>query len=241
VGKFEGSHAVRVEKLAVGLGQTMNLGKSELKDLHIAGLLHDIGQFGMPEKVRNSAPWGLMPEERKIYETYSTIGALLLSEIRGIEDVVPIVEHHTEHYDGSGFPTGLNGADIPLGARILAVADGYETSVRFGQEDGAIEYLAKHKGSLYDPAIVNLTINYIRSNAAKIKTERRMTSVRVAELQEGQELADAILDDRGIMLVGANRKLTAQAVEKVRKLVPDQVVSVYLDDPEPEESTLEAV
>lgn len=228
VGRFEGSHSVRVEKLAVGIASQLKLGPSLLKDIKMAALLHDIGQFGMPDRVRSGAPWSLSPEDRQIYESYPTIGALLLSEIGGIEGVVPLVEHHTERFDGTGFPDGLAGDKIPLGARILAVADGYETLRQFEDPTNALAAVARQKGHAYDPEIVNLAIAQIRTSELDSASGANTALVPVLELREGSVLADAIFDDRGAMLVSPGRELTRPIIEKVKLLVPKQTVSVYV-------------
>ncbi|GMU92009.1 MAG: hypothetical protein AMXMBFR4_10670 [Candidatus Hydrogenedentota bacterium] len=225
VGRFHGSHAVRVEKLANAIGQKTALSKQQLKDLKVAALLHDIGQFGMPDTVRLRLPWELGPEERKIFESYPVIGSLLLAEIPGLENVARMVEHHTENYDGTGFPAGLRGEKIPLGARILAVADGYDTFASFAKDEDPVEYLSQQKGRRFDAELVEHAVSYIRTSA-KESDERPVERIPIMELRPGQTLADPIYDERGLLLVRSETVLSARIIEQIRKLVPHQVASI---------------
>jgi HD-GYP domain-containing protein (c-di-GMP phosphodiesterase class II) len=118
-------HSERVARIAVELGREMGLGTEELGDIYLAGLLHDIGKIGIRDTVLLK-PDTLTPEEREHIKQHVTIGYSILADLRQIRNLLPGVLYHHERYDGTGYPDGLAGENIPLLGRILAVADAYD-------------------------------------------------------------------------------------------------------------------
>ena len=152
-------HSERVSVYAARLGEHMGLSKREVEQLRVAGMLHDIGKIGIPDSILNK-PDKLSAQEYEIMKTHPAVAKKILSRIQPLKDVLPIIYHHHEHYDGSGYPDGLAGKDIPLLARIISVADGFEamTSNRsykpgFGPEQ-AKAVLIENAGSQWDPQVV---------------------------------------------------------------------------------------
>jgi HD-GYP domain-containing protein (c-di-GMP phosphodiesterase class II) len=119
-----GEHSDRVVELAGLIGERLGLERRELRDLGYASRLHDIGKVGVPDAVLFKAG-PLDSDEREVIQHHAVAGAELIGEIPGLEAVARIVRHHHENYDGSGYPDGLSGRDIPLASRILSVADAY--------------------------------------------------------------------------------------------------------------------
>lgn len=115
-------HSERVTSYALLIGANMGLSEDELKDLNLAGLLHDIGKIGTYEAVLDK-PGALNEDEKRIIRLHPVKGAEILAPIRQLKDVIPAIKHHHEFYDGTGYPDGLKGEKIPLFARILTVAD----------------------------------------------------------------------------------------------------------------------
>src|SRR5262249_18047695 len=118
-------HSERVARTAVELGRELGLGRDDLGDIYLAGLLHDVGKIGIRDTVLHK-PGPLTPEEREHIQQHVTIGYSILADLRQIHNILPGVLYHHERYDGTGYPDGLAGENIPLLARILAVADGYD-------------------------------------------------------------------------------------------------------------------
>jgi putative nucleotidyltransferase with HDIG domain len=118
------NHSARVAKLAGRLGREMGLTQAELYEVHLGGLLHDVGKIGIPDSILLK-PGGLTLEEYEIMKTHSVLGARILAGIPGLERVAEIVHCHHEMHDGRGYPRGLRGLEIPAGARIIAVCDTY--------------------------------------------------------------------------------------------------------------------
>src|SRR6185503_6055535 len=140
---------------ALGIDDT-----SLIRAIEAAALLHDIGKLGVPEHILNK-PGALNSEELKQMRTHAALGADILSTTEFPYPVVPIVRHHHENWDGSGYPDGLNGVEIPLGARILAVVDCFDalTSDRpYRQrmtEQEALKIIVERRGTMYDPVVVD--------------------------------------------------------------------------------------
>jgi len=118
-------HTERVADYAVALGKKMELGRKELRDLAFAAVLHDIGKLVVYENVLKK-PGSLDDEEWRILKSHPVIGASIIENMEFLAGAVPFVRHHHERYDGEGYPDGLRAEDIPLGARIITVADSYD-------------------------------------------------------------------------------------------------------------------
>jgi HD-GYP domain-containing protein (c-di-GMP phosphodiesterase class II) len=118
-------HSERVARTAVELGRELALGEDELSDLYLAGLLHDLGKIGIRDDVL-CKPGPLTAEEYDHVKQHVVIGYRILAELHPIRNLLPAVLHHHERYDGGGYPEGLAGEQIPLLARVLAVADAYD-------------------------------------------------------------------------------------------------------------------
>jgi len=123
-GNTEG-HCHRMANYATALGRAMSLSESDLQALHRGGFLHDIGMLAIPDSVlRKSGP--LSPEEFELMKSHTVVGESLCGNLRSLESVRPIVRHHHERHDGSGYPDGLAGDDIPLVAQIMGIVDVYD-------------------------------------------------------------------------------------------------------------------
>ena len=158
----------RAVELAVQLGVDDPL---ELKAIEAAALLHDVGKLAIPERILNK-PGQLTAAEFERMKSHARIGAEILSEVDFPYPVVPIVRHHHENWDGSGYPDGLPGSEIPLGARILAVVDCFDalTSDRPYRRalsiEQSFEVINARRGTMYDPAIVDAFRELCVSNGA---------------------------------------------------------------------------
>ena len=138
-------------------------------DVEYAAMLHDIGKIGISERILNKED-KLTDEEWEIMKQHPLIGAQIISPIKFFKDVTPLVLHHHEKYDGTGYLEKLRGEEIPLGARILAVADSYDamTSDRAYRKalsrEKAMSEIVKHSGKQFDPYIAELFLEYLKEN-----------------------------------------------------------------------------
>jgi putative nucleotidyltransferase with HDIG domain len=118
-------HSERVNAYAVLLAKQLGLGPKEIREVHIASLFHDIGKIGIEDKILRK-PAMLTDQEYTVMKQHPEKGAQMLSKIKAMRDIVPGVRFHHERWDGSGYPLGLKGEQIPIAARIVAVADAFD-------------------------------------------------------------------------------------------------------------------
>jgi diguanylate cyclase (GGDEF)-like protein/putative nucleotidyltransferase with HDIG domain len=154
-------HIRRVQHFAIGLAKAVGVNdKEQINAIEAASLLHDMGKLAVPEYILNK-PGALTPAEFEKMKLHASVGADILSAIDFPYPVVPIVRHHHENWDGTGYPDGLSGSHIPIGARILSVVDCFDalTSDRPYRprlsDSEAIKILLSRRGSMYDPVVVD--------------------------------------------------------------------------------------
>lgn len=161
-------HSERVTKLSLRIGREMKLSLRELEMLELGGLFHDMGKLGVPGSILDKKDC-LTEEEFAIIRTHPEKGAEILGPIRAYQEAIPIVAQHHEKFDGSGYPLGLAGEEIALGARILAVADVFDAlyssrPYRGGWElERVIAFLKENAGSDFDPQVVNALMGVDKS------------------------------------------------------------------------------
>lgn len=152
-------HSERVAELALALGKALGIRDSELQKLQYIALLHDVGKIGISDVIVNK-PGALSKEEYEKIKEHSAIGAEILKKIKFLSNKSDIILHHHERYDGSGYPAGLKGTDIPVESRILAIADAYDAMTtdrpyRQGITPGeAVGELNRCSGIQFDPELV---------------------------------------------------------------------------------------
>lgn len=152
-------HSRKVSEYAIRIAEDMKLPEEQINNIRTAGLLHDIGKIGIPDSILNKqasltlAEWGPI-------KTHPEIGVEILRHVIELENCLPLILHHHERFDGKGYPSGLIGDSIPLGARILTIADSYDAMTtprpyrgRMSCEDALCE-LQKHSGTQFDPELV---------------------------------------------------------------------------------------
>jgi response regulator RpfG family c-di-GMP phosphodiesterase len=178
-------HSERVTVFARMISRGLDLPEREVENITHASLLHDIGKIGMRAEMLSKAG-KLTPEEYEVFKAHPMTGRKILEPIDFMAHIIPMVYHHHERYDGNGYPEGLAGKDIPLGARILCVADSYEVMtsdrayrIRLSNKD-AITELVRCSGSQFDPDIVDVFLREL----AKVNPE---AAAAVAERQKQQK------------------------------------------------------
>ena len=166
-------HCERLAALAVRIAELLGLPPERIETIKLGGILHDIGKIGIPDRVLLK-PSTLDAEERRIVERHPEIGDRLLEPLDLLAAARPIVRHHHENWDGSGYPDGLDGEAIPLGARIVAVADSIEvmSSRQLYRQprspDEIVEELRTYKGRQWDPTVVDLGLGLIASGELEL-------------------------------------------------------------------------
>jgi putative nucleotidyltransferase with HDIG domain len=245
-------HIRRVQTFAIELAKAIGITDAiQLKAIEASALLHDMGKLAIPEHILNK-PGKLTSAEFEKMKLHASIGADILSSIEFPYPVVPIVRHHHENWDGSGYPDGLFGVDIPMGARILSVVDCYDalTSDRPYRPrmttDEALAILRERRGNMYDPLVVDTFVrlqpmlyqfNYEPSDLhAALSTE----TVSTGDILEAKRSREARPDSLSIFLL---HQLLSEAqdrswedtadliLHRLSQVLPADDLAVFIYDP----------
>ncbi len=169
---YTGGHTKRVLDYSILIAEGLNLSKWEIERLKISAILHDIGKIGVPDAILNKKG-ALTDKEKELMKKHPTIGAEIVSNIEGMEDVVEGIKYHHEKYDGSGYPEGLKGKEIPLFARIIAIADTFDAITterpykKALSKEFAIKELVNNQASQFDPELINLFMESLKKSNKK--------------------------------------------------------------------------
>lgn len=175
-------HSDRVSEYSILIGKALNLSDEDLHTLKIGGLFHDIGKIGIPDSILLKEA-KLDDEEYSQIKNHPSIGAHILGDVTMFKNIIPIVLHHHERFDGRGYPSQLSGEDIPLFARITAIADTFDamTSKRSYRNalplEVVIEEIEKCSGTQFDPKIAPVFLNILKNEYSKIKEIQENTKV----------------------------------------------------------------
>ena len=165
-------HAESVARLASGIASTMRFDDDEVHRIRVAGLLHDVGLVGVPDDIINKRG-SLTDEEWRRIREHPEVGETILKHISSLESFLPVVRHHHEHFDGAGYPDGLSGGEIPMGARIIAVADAFQAMTadrpyrKALTAEQALAELQISSGSQFDPDVVAAFIEILKPPQAQ--------------------------------------------------------------------------
>ena len=167
-------HSDRVSEYSVLIGKNLGLSDDDLKTLKIGGLFHDVGKIGIPDSILLKTE-KLTDDEYSEIKNHPTIGVHILSNVTIFQDIIPVVKHHHERFDGRGYPSQLKGEEIPLLARIAAVADTFDamTSKRSYRNalslDIVKEEITKCSGTQFDPQIADVFLDILNNQYEDIE------------------------------------------------------------------------
>ena len=179
-------HSDRVSAYSVLIGEKLGLSEKDLKTLRIGGLFHDVGKIGVPDAILQKES-RLTDEEYSEIKNHPSIGAHILSTASIFKEIIPIVKHHHERYDGKGYPSQLKGDEIPYFARIAAIADSFDamTSKRTYRNslpiEVVIEEFKKGRGTQFDPELDDVFLDILEHDYDKIKSIQEQFNPNVAE------------------------------------------------------------
>lgn len=210
-------HSRKVTDLARRVATQLNLKSSDFNDLMHAALLHDIGMLGLPDHVLEKPFSALNSEERLEYIKHPVKGQLALMEFEDLKGATLIIRSHHERFDGKGYPDGLSGMNIPLGARILAAVNDYDelqngslTSMPM-KELEAREYVCAARGTRYDPQVVDAFMAALGVHMAHDDG----TLFKASGLKAGMVLARDLTTAEGIMLLSKGYQLTDEIIGQI--------------------------
>ena len=167
-------HSDRVAEYSVLIGEKLGLPEDQIKTLKIGGLFHDIGKIGIPDSILLK-PGKLTDVEYSEIKNHPSIGAHILGSAKTFQDIVPIVKHHHEKYDGNGYPSRMKGEEIPYLARIAAVADTFDAMTSRRSYRDAIDLqkvkdeIKRCEGTQFDPQIAEAFLDILEHDFDKIK------------------------------------------------------------------------
>jgi HD-GYP domain-containing protein (c-di-GMP phosphodiesterase class II)/MFS family permease len=193
--RYTESHSIRVAELAGRLGELLELDDREVESIRTAGSLHDLGKIGVRDDILNK-PGPLTEEEWEIMRRHPDIGADMIAQHSALADVAPLVRHHHERWDGSGYPAGLRRDVIPFGSRILSVADSFDTitGARLYRKSAmtpieGVEDISRRANQWYDPNVVDALRELHGLGPMEVQDRpdipRRITTLRVLRTNPG--------------------------------------------------------
>jgi|SRR2546425_1332806 putative nucleotidyltransferase with HDIG domain len=156
---YTGKHAREASDIAVRIARALRLPEPEVRKIKLAGMLHDIGKIGVSRKIIRK-PSGLTSDEMMQMRKHPVIGAEIMRPVELLADASEIVRHHHEHFDGSGYPDGLRGDQIPIGSRVVLVADAFNAITtdrpyrKARDRVEALKILKQHTGTQFDPKVM---------------------------------------------------------------------------------------
>ena len=233
------AHSRQVALLSRDIAQQMGVKDRDLDDVYFAALLHDLGKIALPEQIVRLRHYERSSEQRREMREHPVLGAAALTSLPVLDSTARLIRSHHEYFDGSGYPDKLTGEAIPLGSRIIAVANEYD-HLRSGQMEPekvdqkvASDWIKQRAGKRYDPKVVKAFLQVLpnHDNATDSLAEKVTAT---SALASGMVLSRDLKNHRGILLVRAGETVNQRLIEKIRLLEADAEnsfsISVY--DPE---------
>lgn len=214
-----GGHSRRVADLALTLAERLpDVAPEDFPELETAALLHDIGMIGLPSELLFKSRTQMTGEEGKLYRSHPVLGEVVLREIEFLGPAADLVRAHHEQYNGRGFPDGLAGAAVPLGARIINAASTFDNILHRGHYRlaEAPDQLRRMRGYQLDPVLVDLLIVYAGELEAA-EAQRVDVEIILDDLAPGMRLAREVRRPTGALVLPAGSPMTAHGIEKLKK------------------------
>ncbi|HSW04478.1 HD domain-containing phosphohydrolase [Aquabacterium sp.] len=213
-------HGRRVAETARDIARKMELPDEEQRQIFIAGLLHDVGLMGMADKVLAKPVVRYTDEEMALYREHATRGEQSLMALDDMQPVMSIIRSHHERWDGQGFPDKHSGTDIPLGARILAVADAYD-DLQNGFVAGAPvtpaearTLMRQARGLQFDPEVLDVFL-HISEPQRPVAEQKLMLGCDA--LEPDMVLGSDLISGRGVLMLTAGHRLTPALIRRIRE------------------------
>jgi response regulator RpfG family c-di-GMP phosphodiesterase len=225
-------HSRRVADTARRVAQTMARPETEVQEIFIAGLLHDVGQIGLPDALLAKPVPRMSADEFVQYAKHPILGEQTLMALDDMQPVAALLRAHHERWDGRGFPDKHAGADIPLGARILAVADTYD-DLQSGHIAAAAlssaearTVMARGRGTQFDPEVLETFLHI--TEPARTRPLSPPRAMMTAQLEPGMVLARDFVSADGVVLLSAEHALDADLIQRIRNYERREAVELLL-------------
>jgi response regulator RpfG family c-di-GMP phosphodiesterase len=217
--KGAGSHSKRVAELSEKIAGKMSLSESEIETIIVASLLHDIGKIGIPDVLLMIEMEKMDTEEQKEYMQHPVRGQAAIVSVENLRKAGILIRHHHEWYNGKGFPDRLAGEKIPLGSRIIAVADFFERTIANLNGDNVIEISLNHVrdalGRRFDPEIypfLDASVKELYSKTST-KTHTGEKELSIDDIRPGMILSRDVKSGTGLLLLGKGVILSEKSIE----------------------------
>lgn len=213
-------HSQRVAELSRKIAQQMGLKEADAQDVFLAALLHDIGKIGLPDYLLEKPFASLNGEERREVGNHPVKGQAALMALDQLNGAAKLIRSHHEHFDGLGYPDRLHGLEIPLGARIIALANEYDAaqigtllSKRLKQAD-AMLFIQEGRGGRYDPEVVDAFMSVMKSES-KADSHVVELALHLEQLRPGMTLSRDLTTRQGDLLLSREHLLDDSMIEKI--------------------------
>ncbi len=228
-------HSHRVAELSRAIAQQMDMQETEVQDVFLAALLHDVGKIGLPDYLLEKPFANLTNEERLEVMRHPAKGQTALMALEQLQGAAKLIRSHHEHFDGMGFPDKLHGLEIPLGARIIALANEYDAAQigtllnkRLKQSD-AVLYIQEGRSRRYDPAVVDAFLKVMGSSSAAQAIQE--LALRLDQARSGMVLSRDLMSANGDLLLSKDFRLDASLIGQLKSFDPqgDKLI-IYVYD-----------
>jgi putative nucleotidyltransferase with HDIG domain len=214
-------HSHRVAELSRSIAQHMGMTDGDVQDVFIAALLHDIGKIGLPDYLLEKPFSGLNNEERLQVIKHPVLGQTALMALEQMRTPAKLIRSHHEHFDGMGYPDRLTGLEIPLGARIIALANEYD-AVQTGtlmtrrlKPSDATKFIQEGSGRRYDPVVVEAFLS-VQSAASNPVNPVRELALNSAQIKFGMVLSRDLISKKGELLLSKDHMLDLSFISEIR-------------------------
>jgi response regulator RpfG family c-di-GMP phosphodiesterase len=225
-------HSRNVGKISVGIAEDMGLSSNDIESIAIASLFHDIGKIGMPEILNKMKVDDMNTEQLNLYIKHPIRGQTVIDFVEDMINVGLLTRHHHESFDGMGFPDRLKGQQIPLGSRIIAIADFFDRTIKEFNNDNAVELtincISEELNKKFDPSILPflrssvkklynncLPNNYLPNNYLLHSDAER--SIYIRDLEVGMILSRDIESKTGLKMISKGIELNEESIEILKE------------------------
>ncbi len=214
--QYHRGHSKKVGEIAAFIARELAVSEKDIRNIEIASLLHEIGKLSLPDVLAMKNPGDYTQSEKNFLIQHPVKGASLLEGFSDFDKVSKIIRHFHEYIDGKGVPAGLKGEKIPLGSRIIAVANLFDNLV-YRKKDGlvedAFEKIEQEVGTRFDARVVNALHKY--ANMHPVSEKDRTQELKIYEIESGMTLASGVFTQSGTKLLPRNTVLTDESLNKI--------------------------
>lgn len=213
-------HAERVAEHAQAIALKAGVNKIEAQVIAVAARIHEVGKMSIPEVILSKPTEGLTESEINLLRSQHAIGAALLTKIPSFRSVAQVIRHIRENVDGSGRPDGLSGNEIPIGSRIIALVDCFDTRFMLEQTthnaEEVLQEIEKQLDLVFDRHLFPFLVDRVRGHYQNSYRPREK-SIALAQLREGMRLSRDLYTISGVMLLPRGTELTETLIEKIMR------------------------